>query len=270
MKRNVKFILFLFISQCCSYLSGQSTLRLGGATTASTAGVSTMMQGKNALYHNAAGLTSFDKSLAFDISYENKYGIKGLNSLGLGVLKKSGNSYFAFGLSQFGLSEYKEQNLFFSYARPLSQHISIGTTMHHNQLRIIDYGSTSFFSFDIGIHSKINRQLRLASSIYNFLQSENVASNSPSIISIGLGYAPSEKVEMLLEFQKIENRPLSPKIAIVYNPTKALELRMGTDIVKGEYGIGMGYYISQYLLRMGYSSHLQLGGSYALTMQGSF
>lgn len=271
MKRNVKFILFLFITRCCTFLSAQSGfIPSGGATSASTAGISTMMQGQNAIYHNAAALTSFDKSIAFDVSYENKYGIKGLNTIGLGVLKKSGNSYFALGLSQFGLAEYKEQNIFLSYARPLSQSLSLGTTMHRNQLRIVDYGSTSFFSFDIGIHSKINRQLRLASSISNFLQSKNTANNSPTVLSIGLAYAPSDKVELMLEFQKIANRPMSPKIAIIYLPIKTIELRIGSDVVKGEYGMGIGYHVNQYLIRLGYSSHLQLGGSYAMTLQGSF
>ncbi len=252
-------------------LHGQnSTVFKGGATTSSIGGVSNLLQGLNAVYHNAAGLTTIKKSMGLDVSYENKYGIAGLNAIGIGFIKKAGLSILSIGLSQYGINEYKEQNGFVSYARPLLENLSIGATVNYNQLKITDYGSTSFFSFNLGLQSKINKNLRLAASIQNFLQTENNANNSPSFIAVGLAYAPSEKVELMAEFQKIEDRPLSPKIAIVYQFLKKLELRIGSDVAKGELGFGIGYRVKEYILQLGYSSHQNLGGSYGLTAQGEF
>jgi hypothetical protein len=271
MKSGIKFILFFFVCYSAWPIYGQnSNVFKGGATTNSIGGVSNLLQGLNALYHNPAGLNSFNKSIGVDVSFENKYGLAGLNTIGIGCVKKSGLSTFAVGLAQYGIAEYKEQNGFLTYARPLLENLSVGATINYNQLKITEYGTTSFFSFNLGIQTKINKNLRLAGSIHNFLQTENKASNSPAALAVGLAYAPSDKVELMVEFQKIEDRPLSPKLAVAYQFLKTLELRIGSDISKGEVGFGMGYHVKDYLLRLGYSSHQNLGGSYGVTMQGSF
>jgi hypothetical protein len=271
MKDKSNFILFFFVPFFTNYLLAQNAnLYKGGATTASIGGISSIIKGQDAIYHNPAGTTEFKKKTAFDLSYENRYGIAGLNDIGIGVLYKKGFSNFSLNLSQYGIESYKEQNLGLGYARQLIENLSVGIKANYNSLKITDYGSTNYFSFDIGFQSKINRQLSLGGYINNFLQSENKSDNSPTSIALGLAYAPSEKVTLMTEFLKVTDRPLSPKLAIIYKIQKSIELRLGSDITKGEIGFGLGYNIKSYLLRFGYVTHQSLNGSYSITVQGAF
>jgi hypothetical protein len=270
MKGKINFILFFFVlTYSIDSLAQNANFYKGGATTASIGGITSTLKGIDAIYHNPAGLTSFANSTGFDLSYENRYGISGLNTIGIGILRKQGLSNFSLSLSQFGIDVYKEQNIGLGYARPLLENLAIGLQANYNTLKINEYGSTGYFSFNLGFISKINKQLSLAGYANNIMQTENKADNSPTSIALGLSYSPSEKVSLVTEFLKVTDRPISPKLAILYKIQKSLEFRIGSDIGKGEIGLGLGYNIKKYTIRFAYGVHQNLNGSYSLAFQGA-
>ncbi len=269
MKFKIKSILFFFIVSSTITLCAQTyNIVQGGATTNSIGGITSLLKGVDAIYHNPAAQNYCDKKTSYDISFENKYNISGLNNIGIGGLRKIGLSTIGLALNQYGISEYNTKKIALSYSRSLLENFSFGIKFNYNNLTIKDYGNTNYFSSDIGLFTKINKQLNLSGHIANIAKSKNKADNDLTNISIGLTYMPSDKVFIMTEFYKVENRPLSPKIAFVYNIDKAFEIRVGSDIGRAVLGFGVGYKIGNYRGRVGYSSHQQLGGSYGISLQG--
>jgi hypothetical protein len=270
MKKPIYTLFLCLLTGLCMAQTG--IYYAGGAGVRSIGNITSLFTNESALYHNLAGVGFDTKKFSFDVSGENLFGLQDYINPSLAFRYKKDKSHFVIGYNQNGIKEYKESSTFIGYARPLSNTLAIGARFNYHRYAILDYGSTSTMSADIGFFGKINKSLSISSYI-NHLSGSKIKEeySLPTRFVIGLDYMPSDMVHLLFEVEKIQNFDLSPKIGVVYDIGKKLTLQTGFDFVRGMYGIGFKYAISQDNVHVntGVGIHQQLGTIPSLSLQYS-
>jgi hypothetical protein len=135
-------------------------------------------------------------------------------------------------------------------------------------LSIDEYGKSSSFGVDISLYSHINRALSLSTTINNIGSTKiNQRFERPVRMALGLGYHPSDKINFIMEVEKIEDRPISPKIGIVYDFNKSIQLRTGADIGRSIFGFGFIYAMNKFSINLGLHMHNELGSTPGISLQ---
>jgi hypothetical protein len=265
MRNFLQLITIAFSLLLPFYCAGQlGAIYYNGAFSTGLQGFSNH-QGSEAIFTNPAGIVNSTSTYGLLFNYTDQYGLGEISKVALGGRIKSKSGHFAIGLYQYGIAEYKEQSLNVSYARSLFENLQIGIQFNHNRLAINTFNSVAQNAVNIGMQSKINKTLMVSAMIANVLKTESGSYRSPSHVQFGLTYRPSSSISVLVEAIKQSERPLVGILSLNYLPTEKINLRLGADITRGEIGLGAFYSIAKAKMGFGYSTHQNLGGSYALS-----
>lgn len=262
----VAIILSLLIY--CITSAQQTAFYPGGANVFSLAGITANQEGVTAVYHNPAGVSSFEKSFGFDVSIDTRY-VSGFYNPSFGLLKRLDRSYFMLGYYQNGISEYKTSNLFLGYSRQLFKNLSFGARGNYHKLSIQEYGKSNLLSIDLGAFSKVTKALSI-SAYYDALVSSkfNETFKKDNRVVVAFIYNPSTKVKLISEFEKNEQSDLSPKLGISYTPTAKIQFNCGVDLGREMVGFGFKYSLNSIQLAAAQTIHNQLGNIFALSING--
>ncbi len=197
---------------------------------------------------NQAGL-AYLKAPAVSVGAHQKFLINDLQLFTLMAAYPTQSGTFGLQVNYFGFDLYNEQKIGIAYSRRLFDNLSIGAQIDFLNTRIEEFGSKGLFTFELGLQAKVLEDLYIGAHIYNPIRQEIVEDEFlPTIFSLGLGYIPSEKVEVLIEVQKNIDFPVSFRFGLQYTPIQELMLRTGFQTESTQFSMGAGYVIKKLLV----------------------
>lgn len=238
----------------------------GGAGTVSTATTGVAFGGLDGTYSNAAAIADVSDRFGFDLGVKQRFELEELNIVSFASYYKMSSGSIGLQLTRYGFDQFNEQRVAVNYARKLSRGFNAGISLNAITVSIAEFGSKTAATFDIGLSSKINRTLTLASSIQNITSTaftDNL--NIPVRLMVGARYKPNKKVNVALEFEKSIDTDFTIKSALLYNVTPDLQLRTGIDIFREEFGLGVSYSFGNFRAIGAYSFDTLLGNTPGFT-----
>jgi len=251
----------------------QSNAQLGttpilGAKSLSMGNTGAAAEGIQSIYFGQAGLSSIE-NFAVELSTEQRFTLSDLTLASAALAFRAKNiGVIGVFVSNYGLDEYKEQKIGLSYARKLSEKISIGTQWSYNTIRIDEYGSSNFVGVDIGLAGQITDKISAGIQVSNPLE-RDIIQDEPigQLINFGINYTLSQKVSLLSDYRIVSNYSNSFHFGMDYNIVEPLNLRIGIDTGSSSFHFGLAYNLNQKAaIHGGFSNHQFLGVTPALSL----
>lgn len=227
------------------FLRGQElqTARMQGM-----GGVTSFVSGQDAIWANPAGLSTSDNWHLTSV-FERRFLLTDLNHLGFGGSVSTQSSHFGFSIAQFGMEEFKRQELGFNYARSLHQKLSVGIALNYLQTRIDEYGNEAALGYELGFQSKIIDELLIGTHLVNPIPtSYSDDEDLSSIFRFGAAYIPSQKALVGFEIEKDVDFPLRLKAGIEYSASSSITIRTGYSSEPSQFHLGLGLIVGENLL----------------------
>jgi len=267
---NVNRLSIIIITAIWSILlNGQSGFTsLGGANFLGYSRAGVNLAGIESIYLNQAGLVGV-KNFAIDLSVEKRFNLADLSNGSIALAKSFKFGTMGLMFSSFGITEYNEQKLGFAYARKLNSNISIGGQFDVLRYNVASVGSIHLVSFELGIQLRLNKDFSVATHIFS---PGNIEVTDGTEIGtrfrIGVKYAPSAKVFVLAELDKVIDRDIDYKLGIGYQLIDLMQLRVGMDPKLNTYSFGiMLKFKDTYKVSSAISVNHSLGNTPAISLQ---
>lgn len=258
---NQLFVLFLFMMTCQFGISQVGSNNYYTTKSLSMGTVGSNFTNVEGLFANPAGAAT-SEDLEVLLYVDNRFNLSDLTSANLGVLKKI-NPVSSVGLSvsSFGLEEYKEQVVGISYARKLIKELSIGLKFNYLQTKIENFGSSSNFTYELGLFSRLSNKLTLGGHILSANQ-ENVTENTkiPSRVTAGLAYHVEENLHLYVDFVKFLDEAFDLRFGIEYHMHERFKLRAGGSTNPAVFSAGFAYQFRNFSIELGNQYHSTLQG----------
>ena len=264
------FFILLVLSMTFSFeLSAQEGKPIIGAKNAALGGQSTTLSDVFAVFNNPAGIAALEGT-SIGVYAENRFLIEDLNLLGVSLALPTKSGTFGLGGSFFGNAAYSESYLTLAYSRSLSNNLSIAVDFDYLNLSIEEFGTTSAFTFGLGIQYAPSKNVDIGAHIFNPIRVEltaNDTDNLPSIVKIGVAYHPEEeKFTLLGEVEKDIDREAVLKFGVDYELIEKLSLRAGISTNPAFSSFGLGLHLGKINLDfanrfhpvLGYSPHISV------------
>lgn len=262
-----RVLLFICLSCFGLALNAQiSDLRGGGALLSGQARISSVLDPDHAIYGNIAAMAWSDLHWQAYASGERRFGFEDLSLYSLSGMLRFGKAAAGIQLADFGDIDYKERRIQASYAMQLADFFSMGASFNLYHLTIADYGQSFTPTVDIGIYSKVLPSIYLGAHVQNIVPSSQNTAQYPSIITLGINYKASDKVDFKVEAEKILDRNLAIKAAIMYRPIPELLASLGVDAARETVSLCLAYQFSSFRIAGAYSGGSRLGSSPALNL----
>ncbi len=181
---------------------------------------------------------------------------------------KYGN--FGLAYTYFGYNLYNEQKISLTYAKSFVDKFAFGISFNYFNTHIAqDYGNKGNFNVDLGILTKLNKNLTIGTHIINLTKSKlakDIDEKIPTIYKVGLSYLFEDNFLLSIETEKDTQKKAIFKTGIEYNYQDFVFLRLGvsTNPFLTSYGIGfvwknvnLDMAFSQHPI-LNYSSHISL------------
>ncbi len=212
---------------------------------------------------NQAGL-AFMNEVAFGIYTDRKFVSAKVNNFNVAVAVPFSSKIGTFGLSAnyFGYSLYNETKIGLAYARKFGNKFTIGIQFDYMRFFIAENGQKNIFTLEAGFQYKPWKVLTFAAHIYNpipYKMDKVFNERLPTIVKLGVGYEPSPKVLLAVEYEQDINYKPQFKGGIEYRPIKYLHLRTGVQTTPFTFSFGLGTNVKGLSIDVGSSYHPVLG-----------
>ncbi len=261
------FIPVFLISSNSNVTAGARSLGLGR--------VSVTQQDFWSIQNNQAGLAAC-KDISLGLAYENKFliDILSLNTLGFVLPTKYGG--FGLMVRYFGYPSYSETKFGFAFGRKFGDNFSAGLQLDYLSVNIAeDYGNAGYFTFEIGIRSRISDRIILAAHAFNPIAVKAVANpgeTATSIFRLGLLFEVSRELSISVETEKdlvykplirggLEYRIFEKSFVRFGYSTLPGPVQSGNFNIASEYTFGFGLNYQSIVLDVAASMHQVLGWS---------
>lgn len=193
---------------------------------------------------NPAGLAYAERAAAL-VSAGNPFLAKEVRLLsGAGAAPAAGG-VMAITLQHIGFGLYREQQAGLAYARRLSPSLAIGGQFLLLHMAIPDYGSRSWFSFELGMQADILPRLTLAVRLHNPVRQEVAPGEFlPSTFNAGLAWRPGDQLLLALEVEKDIDFPARARAGLEYRVARPLALRLGVMTQPAMVSFGAGIFLA--------------------------
>ncbi len=269
-----KPIVFLFLC-CCIYTANAGDHNPpAGARAAALGNSAVTYKDIWASFHNQAGL-AFLKEPVAGISHEQRFMLNELSSNAAAfALPTKELGTFALSVSYFGYKLYNEQKIGLAYAKNFGDKISAGVQFDYLGTSISEgYGSKAAFTVEAGFQALLVKDLWIGVHVYNPTQvklSDYYNEKIPSLLTLGLNYSFSDKVNISVETEKDLDADAIIRGALEYHPVKQFYLRGGiaSDPLLSSFGFGLE--LQNFVIDLAASYHQDLGFSPVISIAYSF
>ena len=261
-------ILMLFMVSSISF-SQNGTQNLGGAFTNGIGQAGVTLNNISAMYTNQAG-TAFLEGWAVDVSADQRFGIEELTTFSFAAATSLNIGTIGFSVGQYGFDAFSEQKIGLSYARLLTSYLALGGQFDVLGYKIEGFGNTYSYTAEIGLYSKLSKQVHLAAHIFNPTSSKiNEEEELDTRMKIGVRYLPSDKLNIYSEIEKIIDRRTQIKLGADYSVLDNLDLMAGANLEVTSFHFGFKYKIQdQFTIAAAFSfNNNQLGNSPGVSAQ---
>ena len=223
------------------------------------------LSGISALYHNQA-LILGHPGWAFEGTVLRKYNLSDLNMVSLGGVYSRVNDAIGLSMVQYGFDSYKEQKIGLAYARKLIDQFSVGAQFDFLHLNITEYGSKSFFTFEIGIFHQVTKNISLGAHIYSPTEiSINENDQIPARFRIGPKISVANGINTFLELEKVIGFDPVIKGGLSFLVEDNFSVMLGIQPSTAEFSFGFSYHFTKDLyLDSAFNYHQSLGLSPAI------
>lgn len=228
---------------------------------------SVTMEGYWASFQNTAGITTTE-SLELGATYENRFGMPGMDFMAAGVTGKIPFGYAALNVFRFGDDLYNEHKISVSYATELGI-IKIGGRVNYLQYQVQDFGTQETYSIDFGGIAAITPQLVIGAQALNITQSSlNIKAEQrvPTLLKLGVSYRPRDYFMLNAEIEKDIVRPAMLKLGAEYNFLEKFYLRTGVNSGSFQSFYGLGFKYLSFHWDYALSNHAEMSFSHSLSM----
>ncbi len=228
---------------------------------------SVTIDGYWASFQNTAGITTTE-SLEVGATYENRFGMPGMDFMAAGVTGKLPFGYAALNVFRFGDDIYNEHKISFGYATALGI-IKLGGRVNYLQYQVQDFGSQGTYSIDFGGAATLTPQLVVGVQALNISQSSLLTDEDrrvPTLLKLGVSYRPRNYFMLNAEIEKDIVKPSMLKLGAEYKFLDKFYLRTGVNSgsFQSFYGLGFKYLSLQWDYAL--SNHAEMGFSHSLSM----
>lgn len=267
-----RLLLLLFTSLIClSHGFSQGWTPVGSRSN-SLAGTSVCLDDVWAYHNNPAALSSI-RSFSAGAYYETRFLTKELQTQAIAAALPLKKGVLSLGAQFSGYEQYRHTRAGLGYSMQLSEFISVGVQGNVQQLKLGgNYGSSTNGTIEAGVLSKISERWTFGMSVMNIGRQKinGLASDRyTTVLRAGAKYAPSKKVNLLMEVEKQVIYQISFKGAIEYMPNEHFFARIGVHSGPTEVAFGTGYKNKGFSIDLGTKYHQTLGWTpnFGLTYQ---
>lgn len=275
MKKIVGCLLFaILLSTNLTFASHDPTAR--GARSLALGGSSVAINDFWSVFNNSA-CNAFTRKITVGAYFENRYLLKELSYRGLGVIiPTTEKDAFGLNVQQFGYSQYMESKVGLSYSKKFSESFAAGLQFDYLNTKVGEgIGSKNLFTFEIGLYSKLNKQLSLGFTAFNpartkFSDYNDYNEYVPIVLKLGARYDFSDNLFVISEIEKdILNDPIL-RLGIDYKLSEMFFVRGGISTGVVAYSFGMGMHVKNFSFDIATSVHQVLGASPQVSLQYTF
>jgi hypothetical protein len=233
-----------------------------GARSAALGNISVPFQDVWSAAQNPAGLGFIQQPCA-GIFYRNRFFLKEFStrSAALAVPLKPGILGLSFIHSGFSL--YRENKYSLSFAKAFSKSFSIGMAIYYHHTCIAEAnGNFSAFSGELGLQARLRKNLLVGVKLSNPTRVKPGKAGSesmPTYLQLGISYAFSSCVSVMLETEKELTRKPRFKAGIEYEPLSGFYLRAGVNNGPDPSTFGIGFCIRDFQINLSTTYHPTLG-----------
>lgn len=211
---------------------------------------------------NPAGITA-EKSAIGAINYARYLYGDELSEQSFAFALPFSSNFAGITINRYGINEFNEIKTGLTLARKFGENLAIGLKTNIHQLKITNYGQTTTFSVDAGVHYNISQQIELGMYINNLssqnYKTSNLAAHIPTAVHLGSAYKPSDKLILAVTISKDFDREFDTSFGFDYQPIELLSLRGGLSArpFKQYFGVGLNH--QKLKLDIAVESHPQIG-----------
>lgn len=238
------------------------------ARSTALGGSSLFYSGPFSSFQNAANLALLPK-MAVGLNVGNKFQLGDIRNYSLGFALPTRSGTFALGIFQEGIPAFKESRIALAYGRMLTEDLYFGVDFDLLNINIENHGSTSAFTFGLGLNYKISKNIVMAAHVFNPLNSSWTSAETdrvPAIIRLGAQYKPSEKVSVQLEVEKNNQFSAQFKGGIWYEVLENFQVGGGISTSPSAFHFGFQFEAKEFSIGMANMYHPTLGHSPQLTL----
>ena len=199
--------------------------------------------------------------------YENQWLLKETAFKSGSLIKAvSGVGCFGLSISQYGWSQFSENQFSVAYARDFGPYLQMGLRTDWVWLHLGDaYPDRSTPCVELGIQSQVTERLQLGASLFNPLSSKLKTLNEdalPIVMSMGLSYQLAEDFIGQLEVEKNSQRPgVRLGGGLEYTLFERFQIRAGAQHNPNILSFGVGYLVKKIQVDVAAQMHQELGAS---------
>ncbi|MFT6012326.1 MAG: hypothetical protein ACI860_000015 [Chitinophagales bacterium] len=182
---------------------------------------------------NSIAASAFVKETKLGLFFSNSFLFPEINSLNLSITQAIKHGNFAYTINYFGFSHYNTSSIGFGYANQFGENLGLGLRFNYHRISIIEHGSKSAISFDLGLLYSFNEKVRLSISIRNPAKQQigkDYKETLPTNFIIGASFHPNSKIDLAWQFEKDLQLPLRAILGINYRLHSIISLRTGISI----------------------------------------
>ncbi|GHM99041.1 hypothetical protein WSM22_05310 [Cytophagales bacterium WSM2-2] len=183
------------------------------------------------LFNNVGGLAKVNRaSSAF--AYEMRPSLVGASRMAAGIAIPVHIGTMGLGIFKFGDNIYSEQQASMAFGNSIGN-TSLGIKANYIQYQADGYGIISAVSFDFGGITQLTSQLSIGAYINNITRSTLRGADDqylPSLMVVGAGFRPSEKILIVTEVSKDLDYAITSRTGFEYTVYKKVFFRTGFNI----------------------------------------
>jgi hypothetical protein len=184
------------------------------------------------------------------------------------------NNFVAASFQGYGLSEYKESKVGFTYAKNFGPRLTLALNANYHQLKIAGYGVTTGFSLDAGAYYQLTKELAFGTFAANVSNQDYTSKETkiyiPVSYNLGVSYMPSDKVLVAATINKVLKGRIDVGIGIDYRIIHFFSLRGGLTVNPFKQYGGFGLKYKHFILDMATVYDANLGYSPQMAISYAF
>lgn len=222
--------------------------------------------------------SSFLSHKQLELNYINRFGLKELSTFSVSFQYPNPWLDGAVYLSRYGFTEYNETRFSLNLSHRLSKKWSFGARINYNRLHYSEeYSDKGIITTDLGtLIEPIENRLRIGCMIYNPLQSgirvgeDEEEERLPVTFTVGVSYRLCRQIVVMGEVGKQNNSDAQCRFGMEYQPFSVFCVRGGIQSSPFSPSFGMGLFIKDFEVNMGFVHYSSLGVQSICSLQYSF
>ncbi|MDD5571796.1 MAG: hypothetical protein PHD97_11670 [Bacteroidales bacterium] len=233
-----------------------------GARSASMGNTSLNFSDIFSSFNNQAGLSKL-KNTSAGFSYENRFLLNNLSSKSVAFALPTKSGVFGVDINYFGFELYNESKLGLAFGKSFGKNFFAGIKFDYLYTHIAEnYGNKGIITGEAGLQARVAKNLFLGVHVFNPFRVKLADYNNeriPAIMSLGLLYKISEKVQLVVETEKdIDYKPVF-KTGLEYHIVKQIFVRTGISTNPMECCFGFGLEFKNFKIDFAAKSNPVLG-----------